>query len=94
MAMNFETKVKRTVELVKSKLNSNYEAQVKYTGNNMVFDKHSVSTSKEFFFKSCDNGRTWTVYHGCELLVGDTTLNICVTAMLDACNERLVSIWK
>ena len=93
MAMSFEQKIMKTAQLVKNKLDKNYEAQITYTGDKMVWDENSVSDSKDFFFKSYDNGNSWTVYQGCELLIGDTSLNTCVMAMLDACNERLVNIW-
>lgn len=61
----------RVVALVKSKLNRNYEAKLvrKVDG-------------EEFFFKSYDRGQTYHVYCGCDLVVGDVSLDYCVQAIL------------
>ena len=58
--------------LVISKLDSNNEAQVT-----------AKATGQDFFFKSYDNGQTWHLYQGCDLVVGDVTFDYAVHSLID-----------
>lgn len=61
----------RVVALVKSKLDKNYEAKLT-----------RKTDGEEFFFKSYDGGQSYHVYCGCDLVVGDASLDFCVQAIL------------
>jgi len=62
------------INLIKSKLNNN-SATVHYTGPKTLRDGNTF-----IFAKSADD---WTVYQGCDLIVGDTTLEYCAQCVLD-----------
>ena len=53
----------------------------KVVGKNKVLGFGGVN---EFFFQRGSDG--YSIYQGCDLVVGDTTLGNCVVAMLQICN--------
>ena len=71
--------------LIQSKMR-NGSAEIKYTGKNKVAGfGYQDEGCKDFIFAHGSDG--WTVYQGCELLVGDTSLLYCIAAMFNQCNE-------
>lgn len=77
-------RISKIEKLVQSKM-ENGSACIKYTGKNKVVGFGSDEGCRDFIFAHGSDGRT--VYQGCELLVGDTSLSYCIGAMLQACNE-------
>lgn len=64
----------RMEKLIKSKLNKDFECSL-----------NRKSDNEEFFLKSYDRGGTYHLYMGCDLIVGDVPLCICVQALLRGC---------
>lgn len=64
----------RMEKLIKGKLDANYECSLT-----------RKSDGEEFFLKSYDKGFTYHLYMGCDLIVGDVPLCICVQALLRGC---------
>lgn len=77
-------KYNKVEKLIRSKM-KNGSAEIKYTGKNKVVGFGYQDGCKDFIFAHGSDG--WTVYQGCELLVGDTSLSCCIGAMLYQCNE-------
>lgn len=78
-------KIKKVTELVNRKM-VNGSASVTYTGKNKAgIYEDMVGGGRTFIFSNV-NGE-WTLYQGCELIIGDTALMNCVTSMLDICGE-------
>lgn len=74
--------IKKAQDLVVRKMekeNSN-STSIKYTGKNQVGGFGGVN---EFVFAKGSDG--FTVYQGCDLLVGDTTLFNCIVVMMIVC---------
>lgn len=77
-------KIKKVTELVNRKM-VNGSASITYNGKNKVDGEEQVGRGRTFIFSNV-NGE-WTLYQGCELVIGDTALMCCVTSMLDICGE-------
>lgn len=72
-------------KLIRSKMR-NGSAEIKYTGKNKVVGfGYGDEGCNDFIFAHGSDG--WTVYQGCELLVGDTSLLYCIAVMFNQCNE-------
>lgn len=80
--MNKMDKILKLVNKVKINV-ENDSCHVKYTGSNKIFDPYC----EEFIFSYDKNERSWTLYSGCELIIGDVTLLKCVACMLTVCQE-------
>lgn len=75
-------KIKKVMGLVIVKMSKgNGSCSINYTGKNHV----GLFGESEFFFQRTTDG--YTLYQGCELVIGDTTLETCVKAMLQICCE-------
>ena len=85
MRKQYDVRLVQKVEdlIVKKMLKSRNgrEASLEYTGKNKVLVFGGVN---EFFFQRGSDG--YSIYQGCDLVVGDTTLGNCVVAMLQICN--------
>ncbi len=75
-------KIKGVTALVNKKM-ANGSASITYNGKNKVDGEDQAG--RTFIFANYDG--EWTLYQGCELIIGDTALMRCVTAMLQACGE-------
>lgn len=74
-------KVENLVAMKMLKSKNGREARVEYVGKNKVQGFGGVN---EFFFQKGSDG--YSIYQGCDLVVGDTSLRSCVVAMLQICN--------
>lgn len=72
--------IKKIQDLVIKKMGKENSTSIKYNGKNQVGGFGGVD---EFIFAKGSDG--FTVYQGCDLLVGDTTLFNCIVAMLIVC---------
>lgn len=78
------TMVKKVKELVIKKVGNGNSCDIEYKGKNKVTGFGGV---KDFIFAKGSDG--WTLYQGCELVIGDTTIDYCVFAMLRICGELI-----